>query len=518
METWLEPVYDAAGMRAADSWAIEEQGIPSLELMEAAGEAVADAARAAARPGPARVVCGKGNNGGDGLVAARRLAETGYEVDALLLWPGDELSPDATANLKRFDGSVREVAPTEVASALEGSGVVVDAIFGTGFSGAPRTPADGAIEAINGCGAPVVAADIPSGVDAATGEVEGVAVEADVSVSFHSAKLGHWIAPGKWHAGEVRVAEIGIPPGAPAEAAAGLIGAEALALAPRRAARSTKFTSGQVLVVGGSRGLTGAVCMAAEAAIRAGAGYATVAVPSDLEPIFEVKLTEVMSVACQGPAGRHGPGSAERILEAAERAAAVVLGPGLGRSREAFALARIVAAKVEAPLLVDADGLNALAGRLESLAGRRAPAVLTPHAGELGRLLERESAEVGSRRLASAREAATRSGAIVVLKGDDTLVVEVGEGSEPGRVAINGLGCPALATAGTGDVLSGTIGALIARGVEPFAAACSGVYGHARAGRIAAEKLGTAESVIATDVIAAIPEALGAERERGLPG
>ena len=508
MESWLEPLYDAAGMRAADSWTIEEQGVPSLALMEAAGEAVADAARSAARPGPARVVCGKGNNGGDGLVAARRLAESGYEVEALLLWPRDELSPDATANLNRFDGSVREVGPADVAAALEGSGVVVDAIFGTGFSGAPRAPADGAIEAINACGAPVVAADIPSGVDAATGEVEGAAVEADVSVSFHAAKLGHWIAPGKWHAGEVRIAEIGIPPGAQAEAAAGLIGAEALNLAPRRGPRSTKFSSGQVLVVGGSRGLTGAVCMAAEAAIRAGAGYATVAVPADLEPIFEVKLTEVMSVACQGPAGRHGPESAERILEAAERAAAVVLGPGLGRSREAFALARIVAAKVEAPLLIDADGLNALAGRLEGLADRRAPAVLTPHAGELGRLLERDSTEVGARRLASALEAATQSGAIVVLKGDDTLVVEAREGSGGGRLAINGLDARALATAGTGDVLSGMIGAMIARGMEPFAAACAGVYAHARAGRIAAERLGAAESVIATDVIDAIPKAL----------
>ena len=218
MEAWLEPVYDATGMRAADAWAIDEQQVPSLELMETAGAAVADAARSVARPGPARVVCGKGNNGGDGLVAARQLAGTGYEVEALLLWPADELSPDATANLERFDGAVVEVGPGEIAAALEGSGVVVDAIFGTGFSGAPRAPADAAIEAINGCGAPVVAADIASGVDASTGEVEGTAVDADVTVSFHRAKLGHWIAPGKAHAGELRVAEIGIPAGAPGRA------------------------------------------------------------------------------------------------------------------------------------------------------------------------------------------------------------------------------------------------------------------------------------------------------------
>jgi hydroxyethylthiazole kinase-like uncharacterized protein yjeF len=507
MDSWLSPLYDAAGMRAADAWAIEGQGVPSLELMEAAGGAVAEAAGTVAGSGPVRVVCGKGNNGGDGLVAARRLADTGYEVEALLLWPTDQLSADAAANLDRFDGSIRDVRPAEVATALQGSGVIVDAVFGTGFAGAPRAPADAAIEAINACGAPVVAADVASGVDASTGEVEGVAVEADLTVSFHAAKLGHWIAPGKWHAGEVRVAEIGIPPGAPAPVAGGLIRAEALAVAPRRGARSTKFSSGQVLVAGGSRGLTGAVCMAAEAAIRAGAGYATVAVPGDLEAIFEVKLTEVMSVGCTGPEGRHGPEAAERILEEAERAAAVVLGPGLGRSREAFALARILAAKVEAPLLIDADGLNALAGKLDVLADRAAATVLTPHAGELGRLLERESTEIAARRLASARETAERSGAIVVLKGDDTLVVERA-GAAAERLAVNGLGSPALATAGTGDVLSGMIGALMARGVEPFAAASAGAYAHARAGRIAAERLGTAQSVIATDVIAAIPAAL----------
>ena len=174
MEAWLEPVYDAAGMRAADAWAIEEQRVPSLELMERAGAAVAEAARSVARPGPVRVVCGKGNNGGDGLVALGELADTGYEVEALLLWPAAELSADATApTWSDSRAPFAELGPEEVAPALEGAGVVVDAIFGTGFSGAPRAPADAAIEAINGCGAPVVAADIASGVDASTGEVEG---------------------------------------------------------------------------------------------------------------------------------------------------------------------------------------------------------------------------------------------------------------------------------------------------------------------------------------------------------
>jgi NAD(P)H-hydrate epimerase len=504
MEAWLQPVYDAPGMRAADAWAIEEQRMPSLELMEVAGAAVAEAARDASRSGPVRIVCGKGNNAGDGLVCARRLADTGYDVEALLLWPAAELSADATANLERFEGTTVQVAPGEVAGALDGAGVIVDAIFGTGFTGAPRAPADAAIEAINGCEAPVVAADIASGVDASTGEIEGAAVQADLTVSFHRAKVGHWIAPGKAHTGELRVAEIGIPAGAPGQPAAGVVANDVLTLVPRRLPNSTKFDSGEVLVVGGSRGLTGAVCMAAEAAIRAGAGYATVAVPADLEVIFEVKLTEVMSRGFGGAEGRLGAGSADAILEAGQRAAAVVLGPGLGRDEDSFELARAVARGVQAPLLIDADGLNAHAGHLETIAERAEPTVLTPHAGELGRLLGRESGQVDGHRLACVREAAERSQAIVVLKGDDSLV------AEGGRLAISAGGSPALATAGTGDVLSGTIGALLARGMEPFAATCAGVHAHQLAGRIAAQGQGGDESVIATDVIAALPAALQA--------
>jgi NAD(P)H-hydrate epimerase len=504
MDGWLDPVYDAQGMRAADSWAIEEQGIPSLDLMETAGEAVAEAVRDVSREGPARVVCGKGNNAGDGLVAARHLANTGYEAEVLLLWPAAELSPDAGANLERFDGAVREVASDGLTGALAGSGAIIDAIFGTGFEGSPRAPADAAIEAINECGAPVIAADIASGVSASNGEAEGAAVSADVTVSFHAAKLGHWIAPGKARTGELRVAAIGIPDGAPSEPAGGVITDEVLALAPRRQTNSTKFDSGEVLVIGGSRGLTGAVCMASSAAIRVGAGYATVAVPADLEDIFEIKLTEVMSRGFDGAPGRLASDSADGIIAAAERSAAVVLGPGLGRDDDSLELARRVAQGVRAPLLIDADGLNAHAGRPELIAAREAPTVLTPHAGELGRLLERESAEIDAHRLASVREAAERSGAIVLLKGDDTLV------AQGDRLAISAGGSPALATAGTGDVLSGTIGALLARRLDPFTAVCAGVHAHQRAGRIAAERVGAVESVVATDVIAALPSALRA--------
>ena len=501
METWLRGLYDAEGMRSADSWAISDQGVDSLELMENAGRAVAEAVARLAPAGPVRVVCGKGNNGGDGLVAARLLREMGFEAEVLLLWPADELSDDATVNLGRLGEGMVEAAG-DIAARLSGSAAIVDAIFGTGFSGAPREPAAAAIAAMNDCGAPVVACDIASGVDAATGEVEGAVVECDVTVTFHGAKVGHYVAPGKWATGELIVAPIGIPPGAPQPVAAGVIEPGVLDLLPRRGAQSTKFSSGQVTIAGGSRGLTGAVRLSSTAAIRTGAGYATVAVPADLEPIFEAAEVEVMSRGIGDTPGRLGSEAAEELLAAFEKAAAGVLGPGLGRDEDSLALAREVAPRIEAPLVIDADGLNAFAGQLDRLAARKAPTVLTPHAGELGRLLEYDSAEIDARRLATAREAAAWSGAIVVLKGDDTIV------TDGARVAVNAVSAPGLATAGSGDVLSGMTAALLARGLDPFAAACAAVIAHARAGQEAARRLGGAESVIASDVIAAIPAGL----------
>jgi ADP-dependent NAD(P)H-hydrate dehydratase / NAD(P)H-hydrate epimerase len=502
VKSWLKPLYDAEGMRAVDRWAIEEQRVPSQELMEAAGRAVAETVAGLAPEGPVRVVCGKGNNGGDGFVAARLLREMGFEVEALMLWPGEELRGDAAVNFERFGGELLEGGWDE---RLSDSGAVVDAIFGTGFEGAPREPAAEAIEAINRCGAPVVACDIASGVDASTGEVAGESVEANVTVSFHGAKLGQRVAPGKWHTGELRVVPIGIPDGAPGEAAAGEIDAAVLSLAPRRGPHSTKFSSGQVAIAGASRGLTGAVRMASLAAIRAGAGYATVAVPADLESIFEIAQPEVMSVGCPGGDGCLVPASEKAVLRTFDRASAGIFGPGLGKDPGSFELARSVVPKIEAPLVIDADGLNAFAGRLGELASRSEPTILTPHAGELGRLLERDSDAVGAHRLASAREAAEQAGAIVVLKGDDTIV------TDGPRVAVNAVSAPALATAGTGDVLSGMTAALLARGLEPFAAACAAVIAHTRAGCDAAARVGEAESVIAGDVIDSIPLAMRPE-------
>jgi NAD(P)H-hydrate epimerase len=295
----------------------------------------------------------------------------------------------------------------------------------------------------------------------------------------------------------VQVVDIGIPDGAPGTPDVWLIGDAVLAEIPRRERNSTKFASGHVLVCGGSPGLTGAPSMACEAAMRAGAGYVTACVPQALMSIFETRLLEVMTT------GLPPDGAADVVLEMSERGGALVVGPGMGRMKDAEALARDLARRAKVALVLDADGLNAHAGRLEDLRVRRAPTILTPHEGELGRLLGAGSDEIRARRLHHARDAARRSGAIVVLKGDDTLVAEPG-----GRVAVNPGATPALATAGTGDVLSGVLAAMLAKGMEPFAAACAGVHLHARAGRLAAERIG-AEGVIASDVIAALPAARG---------
>jgi hydroxyethylthiazole kinase-like uncharacterized protein yjeF len=496
------PLPDAERMRATDRWAIEERGIPSLELMERAGRGLAEAVAQLVPEGPLAVVCGPGNNGGDGYVAARLLREAGRDVRVLALVHPEKLRGDARASVERLPG-----APPEpfAAGRLDGARGAVDALLGTGFTGEPRPEAAAAIAALNGCAAPVVAVDVPSGVDASTGEVAAEAVRAELTVTFAAAKPGLWVNPGKAHAGEVGVVDIGIPEGVPVPAPdAGLIDDAVLDVLPVRAAHWTKFTSGHVLVAGGAGGLTGAPTLAAEAAMRAGAGYVTALVPASAEAVFEGRLVEVMTRGLPDEDGAHTPAGVAAVLEAAERGGSIVLGPGLSKAPGAQAFARAVAREARVPLVVDADGLNAHAGRLADLAAREAPTVLTPHAGELGRLLGLESKEVDARRLRHVRAAAAEAQAIVVLKGDDTLI------AEPGRyVAISPGATPALATAGTGDVLSGVIGAMLAKGLPPAHAACAGVYAHVRAGQIAAGPAG-ADGVIASDVIRELPAALSA--------
>lgn len=507
MRDWLEPLPDAAAQRALDGWAIEQRGIPGIELMERAGAGLAELVARCAPEGPIAVVCGTGNNGGDGFVAARLLRAAGREVDVQLLCSRHDLEGDARTNCERLPGAPPR--PFNPGLLFEVAGIV-DAVLGTGATGVPRGEALDAVETMAAAaerGVPVVACDVPSGVDGSTGEVAGPAVRAVATATFHAGKPGLWIAPGKQHAGEVVVVPIGIPADgerpAATEAAIGLIGDTVLDTLPRRDAGATKFDGGSVLVCGGSTGLTGAPSLAAEAAMRAGAGYVTALVPASLNLVFELRLVEAMSVPLADEDGSLTADALTTALERCERADALVLGPGLGRAAGAAELARALAAQAPLPLLLDADGLNAHAGTLESLARRSAPTILTPHGGELARLLGINSDEVRARRLACAREAARRANAIVVLKGDDTLVVGPDEAAS---VGVSRGDAPALATAGTGDVLAGVIGALLARGVEPFMAACAGVELHRRAGRIVAEHVGV-EGAVAHDVVEALPSA-----------
>jgi len=530
---WLTPLPDAEAMRAIDRWAIEAQGVEGLALMERAGEGVARAVERLAPDGPVSVFCGKGNNGGDGLVVARLLREAGRPVTVVCVSPPGELAGDARANLARLggdpplrldgrpwegDGGPADAgrhAPAAHASGADAA-VVVDALLGTGFQGEPHGAVAEGIEAIGRIGAPVVSVDVPSGVDASSGVVAGAAVRAHVTVTFHASKPGLWINPGKGHAGKVQRIDIGIPRGAPMSAAIGLIGPAVVAVLPRRTAASTKFASGQVLVVGGSRGLSGAPAMAARASMRAGAGYVIACVPASLQAVLAGGGTPEMMTRGL-PEDRNGSlvaQAAGEVLELAGRGGAIALGPGLGRGEGAFELARLIARQASLPLVLDADALNAHAQRLGELAARTAPTVLTPHAGELGRLLGRESAEIERERVRHVREAAEASAAVTVLKGDDTLIAD-----PAGRVlAVSAAGTPALATAGTGDVLTGVIAALLAGGLDAFTAAAAGVWLHAQAGRQAARRLGVVEGVIASDVIEALPAAratAGAEARMG---
>jgi hydroxyethylthiazole kinase-like uncharacterized protein yjeF len=424
LPAWLQGLPDPERMRATDRWAIEELAIPGLELMERAGRGLADLVVAVAPEGAIAIACGKGNNGGDGYVAARLLREAGRAVRVLAVAPRDELSGDARANAERVDG----IEPF-AAARLDDCAVAVDALLGTGFSGAPHGAAADAIAALNAAGLPVVAADVPSGIDAATGVAEG----------------------------------------------------------------------GHVLVAGGARGLTGAPSLAAEAAQRAGAGYVTACVPASQQAVLAQRLLEAMTRGLPDDDGAHTPDGVQAVLELAARGGALVVGPGLGRSDGAFAFARDLVARADVAVVLDADGLNAHAGDLGPLAARRAPTILTPHEGELARLLDVDSSAVKARRLEHARAAAERSQATVVLKGDDTLIADPG-----GLVAVSPGATGALATAGTGDVLSGVLAAVLSRDVDPFMAACAGVRLHARAGIHAAHEKGV-DGVIARDVIEALP-------------
>ena len=471
--------------------------------MERAGEGLARAVGKHAPAGRIAIVCGKGNNGGDGLVAARLLRQAGRDVDVLAVWPTEWMGEDAQAQVKVLPGP----APVPFhPDRLQKAHAIVDAVLGTGFEGEPRDPADAVILAINSARARVIAADVPSGVNASTGEVEGSAVRALATATFHQAKPGLWISPGKEHAGIVEVVDIGIPQGAPGEAEIGLIGGGVLFEMPRRTSGSTKFSSGNVFIIGGSHGLTGAPSMAALAAMRAGAGYVTVGAPQSLE----------LSLHGEAAGGDDGRAARARRLADADRAAARARGDRPRRRRRARprdqqgggrAGARARARRAHRR---PARGRRRRAQRARRRrdGGARAGAAVADR-DDAARRRARAHARRRLRRRSAATACATparpprsrrRS---IVLKGDDTLVA-----TPNGRVAVSRGFAPALATAGTGDVLSGVIGAMLAKGLAPAHAACAGVYAHLRAGQIAAAPDGP-DGVIASDVIRALPAALG---------
>ncbi|MGH2933002.1 MAG: NAD(P)H-hydrate dehydratase [Gaiellaceae bacterium] len=446
----FEPLYTTEEMKAA------EAAYPGTveELMERAGSAVAEAAlEQYAEARRWTVVCGGGANGGDGRIAARELERAGREVRVVDARGESDLGePDA----------------------------IVDALFGTGFSGAPRPDAAALIERINAVPATVVAVDLPSGVDASTGEVAGAVVDADVTVTFHGRKLGVVVAPGRFHAGEVRVADIGLEPVA---TGARLVRPSLLDSVPRRSEHDNKYTAGHVLVVGGSPGLTGAPSLTAMAALRADAGYVTLVAPESTLPVFEQRLLEVVKRPLPDDLG-----------ELAAKASALAIGPGLGRDDRTRSLVRRALAELALPAVVDADALHGL-----EPADWPAPRVLTPHEGELGRLLDRPSAEIAAHRVAAVREAAERFGCVVLLKGPDTLVAAPGRG-----LLVSSLGLPSLATAGTGDVLTGIVGAFLAKGMDAQVAAAAAAAAQQLASVAAEQRAG----LVASDLIDALPRVL----------
>ncbi|TMJ95483.1 MAG: NAD(P)H-hydrate dehydratase [Actinobacteria bacterium] len=487
-----EPLYTAAEMRAAE----EAYDGLTLELMERAGTAVAEAV-ATRYPDARRVSiwCGPGANGGDGLVAARKLHLAGREVDVRMVGPEEKVVGDAAENLRR----AKELG-VRLTDEPGSADVAIDAVFGTGFSGAPRRESARRLEELDGLTLPVVAVDIPSGVDASTGEVAGPAVEAALTITFHGRKVGLAVAPGRFQAGEIEVVDIGL---AHISTRHGLVGGEVLELVPRRGPRDNKYTAGAVLVVGGSPGYTGAPCLTSEAAMRAGAGIVTACVPAPLNTIFEQRLLEVITKPCPADAkGRLGSEAIDTVLEAAEPADAVALGPGLGRSGGTRALVRELLEQLELPVVLDADGLWALAGHLDWVFARDAPTVLTPHAGELGRLLNRKSDWVSAHRLHAVQAGSDDVGATVLLKGADTLVASPGRG-----VLVCELGNPGLATAGSGDVLTGVVATCLAKGMEPPLGAVAAAATCGVAAGIASERHGQA-GMIARDVVEALSPAL----------
>ncbi len=483
----------------------QARGVSAESLLEAAGREVADGAfrlLGGAYGRRAVVVCGKGNNGGDGLVAARHLEAAGVRTTVVALQ--DEFREPAAINLRRLANTTVRVRPWDGVSLereLARADVAVDAIFGTGFRGAPGGIAGEAIAALNASGVSVVAVDIPSGVDGGTGAVLGMAVHADLTVTFGAAKPGLILFPGASYAGVVEVEPIGFPPELIRGDLVLVEAADVASMLPRRAPDTHKRSAGYAVVVGGSRLMTGAVSLAGAATSRAGAGLVAVAVPEGILPVVQVAVREAVFVALPETGGGSAAGGSSRLDEVLAQADALAIGPGMTTDDVTAGWIRELVRSSEVPVVLDADGLNAFSGRPDDLADRKADLVLTPHAGEFARLAGIGVGELEGDRMGQVRSLAARTSATVLLKGSRTLVATPDE-----PVRVNPTGGPFLATGGTGDVLTGVIGAFLARGLASHDAAAAAAFVHGAAGALAAEVGG--EAITAADVLGRIPEAL----------
>ena len=487
-------------MRGLDRAAIDTYGIPGIVLMENASRAVFEIMASRAVPLGGKkvcVVCGRGNNGGDGFAVARHLLNAGATPVAVLAADPSSVSGDARINLDvclKLGIPVKTVSDEKQLPALRASlrnaDLIVDALLGTGVKGAPRPFFAKIILAMNKRQVPVYAVDVPSGVDADTGRVPGEAVRADHTITFGAPKIGLFVYPGAEFAGQVYIADIGIPTHLIRElkADAHLTGPAYIAahVRPRRA-DAHKGDCGKVLVIGGSHGMSGAVCLAGASALRTGAGLVHLAVPECISHIVDKAFTEGVTIPLPDMDGTLSELCMEDLLPRAQAASAIILGPGLGVNRAVCEVVGQVLTKARVPVVVDADGLNCLARmKTPALIKRmKAPLILTPHPGEMARLLKSDVRAVQSGRLDAARACARKFRATVALKGAYSIIA-----APRGDCYVNPTGNAGMATAGSGDVLSGVIGALAGEGVNPFAAAVCGAYIHGLAGDAAARQRG----------------------------
>ena len=498
-------------MQMMDRRTIEEYGISGLTLMENAGRRCAEAIiKEFGQMANAVVVAGKGNNGGDGYVMARLLRGQGWHVTTFVLAEKDQIAGDARTNLDLLHDAAVVFCPDEghlgrYVSAFREADVIIDALFGTGLKSPVRGTYAEAVDMINGAGKPVVAVDIPSGIDAGSGGVLGCAVKADMTITFAFAKLGHVLFPGAEHTGRLQVVDIGIAPEVAASSATYefLDAAAVKPLLKKRERSAHKGVFGHCLIVAGSTGKTGAAAMAANSAVRTGAGLVTLAIPGSLNTILEVKTTEAMTLPLPDDGdGYLSRGAAEVVVGALAGKDALALGPGISWRPETSLLVRELVGGTDVPMVIDADGLNALSDDPSVLLRRKGPLILTPHPGEMARLAGTTTSAVEADRLGTARAFAERYGVHLVLKGARTVIA-----APDGRVAINGSGNPGMASGGMGDVLTGVLVALLGQGYDPFTACRLGAFLHGHAADLVAANKGEM-GMSATDVQERLPFAI----------